>query len=125
MTRWGEEGPGPAGSVLVVNFELNGQKFIALNGGPEFQFNKAVSFMIHCETQSEIDYYWEKLTEGGEEVQCGWLTDKYGLSWQVAPNILLQHLNDPDREKSDRVMKAMMGMVKIDIAGIEKAYAGE
>lgn len=122
VTRCGEAGPGPAGSVLVVTFELNGLPFMALNGGPEYQFNNAISFMIHCETQEEVDHYWDRLVEGGQPIQCGWLTDKFGLSWQVTPNILNEMLSDPDPAKSQSVMRAMMQMVKLDIAALRHAY---
>lgn len=119
-------GPGmhlPEGTVLTVTFEIMGQEFMALNGGPEFKFDEAISLMIPCDTQEEIDYYWDKLTAaGGQPVQCGWLKDKYGLSWQVVPRIIEKHLNDKDQAKTNRVMKAVMGMVKLDIAEIEKAY---
>lgn len=119
-------GPGmhlPEGTILTVTFEIMGQEFMALNGGPEFKFDEAISLMIPCDTQEEIDYYWDKLTAaGGQPVQCGWLKDKYGLSWQVVPRIIEKHLNDKDQAKTNRVMKAVMGMVKLDIAEIEKAY---
>lgn len=124
LSRCGEEGPGPAGSVLVASFELQGQEFLALNGGPVYTFNPSVSFQIHCETQEEVDHYWNRLLEGGEEVQCGWLTDKFGLSWQVTPTILGELLGDPDPAKSGRVMVAMMKMVKLDIAELQAAYDG-
>ncbi len=111
--------------VLTVDFEIEGQPFIALNGGPS-GFNQAVSFMIQCETQTEIDYYWERLTsEGGSEVACGWLKDKYGLSWQVTPTVLMEMLSDPDPAAKDRTMEAMMKMVKLDIAALRRAHAGE
>jgi predicted 3-demethylubiquinone-9 3-methyltransferase (glyoxalase superfamily) len=122
ITRWGKVGPGPEGSVLTVEFRLDGQDFIGLNGGPEFKFTEAVSFSVDCKTQEEIDDYWEKLSAGGEQGPCGWLKDKYGLSWQVSPTILNEMLNDPDQAKADRVMQAMMGMKKIDIAGLQRAY---
>ncbi|MBP7722546.1 MAG: VOC family protein [Alphaproteobacteria bacterium] len=119
-------GPGmhlPEGTVLTITFEIMGQQFMALNGGPEFKFDEAISLMIPCDTQEEIDYYWDKLTAaGGQPVQCGWLKDKFGLSWQVVPRIIEKHLNDKDQAKTNRVMKAVMGMVKLDIAEIEKAY---
>lgn len=123
ITRYGEAGPGPAGSVMTVDFELDGQRLIALNGGPHFKFNEAISFSIDCKTQSEVDEFWNRLSEGGEESQCGWLKDKYGLSWQVNPTILGVLLSDPDPEKAKRVMGAMLKMKKIDIAALEKAYA--
>ena len=125
VTRTGEAGPGPAGSVLVVSFEIEGKKFIALNGGPVFKFNESVSFMIDCESQEEVDYYWSKLTaDGGEESMCGWLKDKYGLSWQVTPRRLMELIGDPDPERAGRAMQAMMQMQKIDIATIERAAEG-
>ncbi len=117
----------PPGSVLMVEFELNGQPFTALNGGPNFKFNEAVSFQIYCETQDEVDNYWEKLTAGGDPnaQQCGWLKDKYGLSWQVVPTVLIEMIKDPDTVKSGRAMEAMMGMKKIDIAALQRAYRGD
>jgi predicted 3-demethylubiquinone-9 3-methyltransferase (glyoxalase superfamily) len=123
--RYGEAGPGPKGSVMTMKFVLNGQEFIALNAGPHFQFNEAVSFVVNCETQQEVDDYWTKLTTGGKEVQCGWLKDKFGLSWQITPTILPQLLQDKDPQKANRVMQAMMKMVKIDIEGLKRAYNGE
>ncbi len=119
--RYTAAGPRPEGSVATVEFELNGQKFFALNGGPEYQFNPAVSTMIECADQAEVDYYWERLTEGGQEVACGWLTDKYGLSWQVVPTSFLTMLGDPDQEKVTRVTGAMLTMKKFDIAALEAA----
>jgi predicted 3-demethylubiquinone-9 3-methyltransferase (glyoxalase superfamily) len=115
-----------AGSVMTVAFELDGQTFTALNGGPNFKFNEAVSFQINCETQEEVDYYWEKLTESGDPAaqQCGWLKDKYGLSWQVVPRVLIETISDSDPAKSGRVMEAMLKMKKIDIAEVKRAYAG-
>jgi len=116
----------PVGSVLTIEFEIEGQKFVALNGGPLFKFNESVSFVINCETQEEVDYFWEKLTaDGGEESQCGWLKDKFGLSWQVTPTVLIDMLHDKDPEKAERVMKAMMQMQKIDIKKLNAAYAGK
>jgi predicted 3-demethylubiquinone-9 3-methyltransferase (glyoxalase superfamily) len=123
--RYTEAGPRPAGSVITVEFELNGQQFIALNGGPEFKFNEAISFQIPCADQAEVDYYWSRLSEGGQEVACGWLKDKYGLSWQVVPTALADMISDPDPEKAQRATAAMLSMVKLDIAALEKAYAGE
>ena len=122
VTRYtGEEPVGTKGSVMTVAFQLAGQEFVALNGGPQFKFSEAVSFVINCETQEEIDYYWEKLTaDGGEEVQCGWLTDKYGLSWQVVPTKIHEWAGDPARFQ--RVMRAIMPMKKLDLAALEKAY---
>lgn len=124
-SRYGDAGPGPKGSVMTVHISLDGEEFIALNAGPDYQFNPAVSFMVSCTTQKEIDDMWKKLSAGGKEVACGWLTDKFGLSWQITPPRLLELINDPDPKKSARVMKAMMQMVKIDIAAIEAAYKGE
>ncbi len=115
----------PAGSVMSVEFELDGQKFIAINGGPQFKFSEAISFMIQCETQEEIDTFWEKLTaDGGEEGPCGWLKDKFGLSWQVTPTILGKMMSDSDKEKADRAMKAMLQMKKLDIEELKKAFEG-
>ncbi|MEV5333947.1 VOC family protein [Streptomyces werraensis] len=117
--------PGEAGSVLTVEFTANGQKFVALNGGPEFTFNEAISFQLDCDDQAEIDHYWEKLAEGGgEHGPCGWLKDRYGVSWQVNAKRLTQMIGDPDREKADRALKSMMTMGKLDLAELEKAYAG-
>ena len=124
VSRYGEAGPGPAGTAMTVQFELDGQPFIALNGGPEFKFTEAVSFSIACKTQDEVDYYWEKLSDGGEEGPCGWLKDKFGLSWQVNPTILGEMLSDPDPQKAKRAMNAMLKMKKIDIATLKRAYAG-
>jgi len=121
VTRYGDTGPGPKGSAMTASFQLDGVDFTALNGGPQFPFTEAVSFVIHCETQQEIDHYWDKLTAGGRPIQCGWLKDKFGLSWQVVPDILPRLLKDPDPKKSQRVMKAMMQMVKIDIARLQQA----
>ncbi|HEX6435346.1 MAG TPA: VOC family protein [Gemmatimonadales bacterium] len=116
-----------AGSVMTVEFEVNGQKFTALNGGPHFKFNEAISFQIMCKDQEEVDYYWNKLSQGGDPSaqQCGWLKDKFGLSWQVVPTPLLEMLTDPDREKADRTMEAMLQMKKLDIAELERAHDGE
>jgi predicted 3-demethylubiquinone-9 3-methyltransferase (glyoxalase superfamily) len=124
IMRSGKAGPGPVGSVITVEFEIGGQTFVALNGNPEFEFTMAMSLMINCDTQEEIDTYWEKLSAGGQKVQCGWLTDKYGVSWQIVTPLLRQMLNDKDPAKSERVMRAMMAMTKIEIAGIRKAYEG-
>jgi predicted 3-demethylubiquinone-9 3-methyltransferase (glyoxalase superfamily) len=116
----------PAGSVLTIEFEIKGQKFVALNGGPQFKFNESVSFVVNCETQEEVDYFWEKLTaDGGEESQCGWLKDKFGLSWQVTPTVLIDMLHDRDPEKAGRVMKAMLQMQKIEIEKLKAAYRGK
>jgi predicted 3-demethylubiquinone-9 3-methyltransferase (glyoxalase superfamily) len=131
VTHYGKEGyeihGRKAGSVLTVEFEIEGQKFVALNGGPVFKFNEAISFQVHCETQKEIDYYWEKLTEGGDRKvqQCGWLKDKYGVSWQIVPVVLGKMLQDKDTMKSDRVMKALLQMGKLDIMTLERAYKAE
>jgi predicted 3-demethylubiquinone-9 3-methyltransferase (glyoxalase superfamily) len=125
VARCGEAGPGPKGSVLTVQFQLDGQQFIALNGGPNFKFNEAVSFTVSCETQSEIDEMWEKLSEGGEKGNCGWLKDRFGLSWQVNPPILAEMLQDKDAEKARRVIEAMMQMDKIDIQTLKHAYEGK
>ena len=123
--RSGEAGPGPKDAALVVDFELDGQNFTALNGGPQFKFTEAISLVIHCDTQDEIDYYWEKLTaDGGQESMCGWLKDKYGLSWQVIPSILPQLFGDADRARVDRVMQVVMTMKKLDIATMKKAAEG-
>jgi predicted 3-demethylubiquinone-9 3-methyltransferase (glyoxalase superfamily) len=122
--RYGEAGPGPKGSVMTVVFELDGQEFIALNGGPHFKFTEAISFSVDCKTQQEIDEFWEKLSGGGEEGPCGWLKDKYGLSWQVNPRILGEMMSDPDPQKSKRVMEAMLEMKKIDIEALRQAYEG-
>jgi predicted 3-demethylubiquinone-9 3-methyltransferase (glyoxalase superfamily) len=123
VTRYGEVGPRPS-MVMTVEFLLDGQAFVALNGGPAFKFTEAISLSVDCKTQEEIDEYWAKLTDGGREVECGWLKDKYGLSWQINPTILGDMLGDPDPAKADRVMMAMLGMKKIDIARLERAYAG-
>lgn len=123
VSRYGEAGPRPAGSVLTVTFQLDGQEFTALNGGPDFKFNEAVSLLVNCKSQGEVDELWEKLSEGGEPGPCGWLKDKYGLSWQIIPTGLGELMQDKDAEKANRVMEAMLKMGKIDIAGLEKAYA--
>ncbi|HEX5606766.1 MAG TPA: VOC family protein [Candidatus Binatia bacterium] len=130
ISRYGKEGyeihHRPEGSVMTVEFELDGQVFTALNGGPVFKFNEAISFQVDCTSQDEVDYYWEKLSEGGDEKaqQCGWLKDKYGLSWQIIPRALVEMLNDPDATKSQRVMAAMLKMKKIEIETLKRAYAG-
>jgi predicted 3-demethylubiquinone-9 3-methyltransferase (glyoxalase superfamily) len=123
ISYYGEAGPREAGTVLTVDFVLDGQRFTAINGGPEFTFDEAVSFLIDCADQEEVDYYWKALTNGGEESMCGWLKDKFGLSWQVNPTVLTEMLQDEDRERADRVMQAMLQMGKIDIAKLEEAYA--
>jgi predicted 3-demethylubiquinone-9 3-methyltransferase (glyoxalase superfamily) len=122
--RYGEEGPGPKGTVMTVAFELDGQEFVALNGGPQFSFSQAVSFVVNCETQAEVDAFWEKLSAGGKQVQCGWLTDRYGVPWQIVPAALGRLLGDEDPQRSRRVMKAMLQMKKLDVAELERAYAG-
>ena len=125
IARYGAAGPGLEGSVMTVEFELDGQPFIALNGGPYFKFTEAISFSVDCHTQDEVDHYWDNLSAGGEQVQCGWLKDKFGLSWQVNPSILGKLLGDPEPEKAKRVMAAMLKMKKIDIAALHAAYAGD
>ncbi|MBV8810241.1 MAG: VOC family protein [Acidobacteriaceae bacterium] len=125
VTRYSEAGPGPKGSVMTIAFELAGRDFVALNGGPHFKFTEAISFVVNCETQEEIDAFWEKLSEGGEEIQCGWLKDKYGLSWQIVPTRLPELLQGNDPERSGRVMKALFQMKKLDLAVLERAYCGE
>ncbi|MGJ5819114.1 VOC family protein [Paludibaculum fermentans] len=125
ISRYGEGGPGPAGSVMTVQFELDGQLFTALNGGPHFHFTEAISFTIDCKTQEEVDKFWYALSEGGSESQCGWLKDKFGLSWQVIPEALGRLLSGPDPKKSRQVMQAMLKMKKLDIAALEAAHAQE
>ncbi len=125
ISRYGESGPGPKGTVMVVEFQLGGQEFTALNGGPMFKFTEAISFVVNCETQEEVDYYWEKLLQGGKEQQCGWLKDKYGLSWQIVPTVFIEMMRDKDTAKTERLMKAVMQMVKPDIATIKRAFEGE
>jgi predicted 3-demethylubiquinone-9 3-methyltransferase (glyoxalase superfamily) len=122
ISRYGEAGPGPKGTVMVVRFQLDGQEFLALNGGPQFTFSPAVSLVANCETQAEVDALWEKLSAGGKKQNCGWLADKYGLSWQVVPTLLGELMQDKDAEKTNRVMQAIMGMNKIEIAGLKRAY---
>ena|ERR1017187_1450832 len=122
VRRNGEPGPGPKGSVMGVDFEIEGQSFIAFNGGPHFTINPAISLFVNCETQQEVDDLWEKLVAGGKPVQCGWLTDKFGVSWQIIPTVLGEMLSDSDPAKASRVMKAMMQMIKIDIATLKQAY---
>jgi predicted 3-demethylubiquinone-9 3-methyltransferase (glyoxalase superfamily) len=121
VSRYGEAGPGEPGSVLTVTFELAGQEFMALNGGPAFKFNEAISIFVKCENQAEVDEYWERLTEGGEESQCGWLKDKYGLSWQIVPNALGELLSDANRARANAAMQAMLGMKKLDVAALKAA----
>jgi predicted 3-demethylubiquinone-9 3-methyltransferase (glyoxalase superfamily) len=125
VTRYGDAGPGPKGAVMIVTFQLEGQDFIALNGGPQFTFTPAISMVVDCKTQQEVDEFWEKLSEGGEKNSCGWLRDKYGLSWQIVPSILPKLVQDKDPEKSKKVMKAMLQMTKIDIQGLQQAYDQE
>jgi predicted 3-demethylubiquinone-9 3-methyltransferase (glyoxalase superfamily) len=123
IAHYGSAGPRPAGTVMTVSFELDGQKFLALNGGPDFTFNEAISFQVSCETQEEVDAFWSTLSEGGEEGPCGWLKDRFGVSWQIVPTPLLGLLGDPDPEKSQRVMRAMLEMKKIEIGALEQAAA--
>ena len=126
IARYGDSGPGPKGSVMTIAFELDGQNFTALNGGPHFKFTEAISLVVNCADQEEVDYFWEKLTaDGGQEVQCGWLKDKYGLSWQVVPKILPELLQSGDPKKSERVMKALMQMKKLDVAKLKEAAEQE
>jgi len=122
VTRYGEAGPGTPGTVMSAEFTLNGTDFYALNGGPVFKFSPATSFFIHCETQEEVDHYWNKLGKGGKPNQCGWLDDKFGVTWQVVPDALGTYLNDPDKKKAKNVMQAMMKMTKLDIAKLKEAY---
>jgi predicted 3-demethylubiquinone-9 3-methyltransferase (glyoxalase superfamily) len=123
-TRYGDAGPGPKGSLMTASFELDGQEFMALNGGPSFTFAQGMSLFISCETQEEVDELWEKLSEGGEKGPCGWLTDKFGVSWQVVPRVLVEMLSDEDSERAQRVMTAMLQMGKIEIEGLRQAYEG-
>jgi predicted 3-demethylubiquinone-9 3-methyltransferase (glyoxalase superfamily) len=125
VARYGEAGPGPKGSVMTVTFELAGQRFMALNGGPHYSFTPAISFFVDCEMQAEVDELWDKLSEGGRQVQCAWLQDKFGVSWQIVPRALIELMQDQDPVKSQRVFKAMLEMKKIDIAGLQRAYRGE
>jgi predicted 3-demethylubiquinone-9 3-methyltransferase (glyoxalase superfamily) len=125
VVRTTDAGPGPKGSVLTASFQLNGLEFVALNGGPQFKFNESVSFVIHCETQEEIDKYWTALSAGGSESDCGWLKDKYGLSWQITPVQLPQMIGDKDQQKAGRAMKAMMQMKKLDLNVLKKAFDGK
>ena len=124
VTRCGDAGPGPKGSVLVTSFELDGKRFNALNGGPNFRFNEAVSFVIECADQAEVDWYWERLSDGGSTNACGWLNDRFGVSWQVTPIVMLELLNDPDPGRAERAMRAMMTMTKFDIAALQAAADG-
>ncbi|MDX9972177.1 MAG: VOC family protein [FCB group bacterium] len=125
ISRYGDNGHGTPGSVMTVKFILDGQEFLGLNGGPQFPFTEAVSMMVNCDTQEEIDYYWEKLLDGGQEVECGWLRDKFGLPWQIVPARIADMIADTDPVRSDRVMKAVLQMKKLDLNVLERAYAGE
>jgi predicted 3-demethylubiquinone-9 3-methyltransferase (glyoxalase superfamily) len=125
ISRYGDAGPGPKGSVMVITFELDGQQFMALNGGPRFKFTEAISFVVNCKDQKEVDEYWDRLSEGGQKVQCGWLKDKFGLSWQVVPTILGELMKEEDPAKRERVMKAMLQMVKLDGDGLKRAAEGK
>lgn len=124
ITRYGDAGPGPKGSVMIASFEIEGQQFTALNGGPQFKFSEAVSFVVNCETQQEVDELWDRLGEGGQTQQCGWLKDRFGLSWQIVPSALPELMSDPDPERVRRVTEAMLQMTKIDIAKLRQAHAG-
>jgi len=123
-TRYGDTAPGPMGKVMIMTFELEGLEFVALNGGPQYKFTEAISLFVNCATQAEVDELWAKLSDGGEEQQCGWLKDKYGLSWQIIPQTLMDLMQDKDAAKAQRVMQAMLQMRKIDIAALQRAYAG-
>jgi predicted 3-demethylubiquinone-9 3-methyltransferase (glyoxalase superfamily) len=123
-SRYGDAGPGASGGLMTANFELDGQEFVALNGGPSFEFSQGISLLVDCADQAEVDMYWEKLSEGGSKGPCGWLTDRFGVSWQVVPRVLSKMLSDSDPAKAERVMKAMLQMSKIDIAKLEQAYEG-
>jgi predicted 3-demethylubiquinone-9 3-methyltransferase (glyoxalase superfamily) len=125
ITRYGAAGPGQEGTVMTASFVLDGQEFVALNGGPQFTFSPAISFVVNCTSQDEVDDLWAKLSAGGKEVQCGWLQDRYGLSWQIVPTVLIEMLNDADPIKANRVMQAMLQMVKIDIDSLRRAYDNE
>jgi predicted 3-demethylubiquinone-9 3-methyltransferase (glyoxalase superfamily) len=122
VVRYGKAGPGPPGSAMTVEFQLEGQTFVALNGGPHFKFTEAISFVVNCRTQDEVDAYWDKLSAGGADAQCGWLKDKFGLSWQIVPTVLSEMLSDPDPQKWQRVMKALMTMKKLDIRALKQAF---
>lgn len=124
VLHYGESGPRPKGSVLTVGFTLDGQEFVALNGGPQFTFSPAISLMVKCKDQREVDWFWDRLSDGGKPVQCGWLEDRFGVSWQVVPTPLYALLKDPDPARSKRVMQALLGMVKLDLAALEAAHAG-
>jgi len=125
IMRYGEAGPRPKGEVLTVSFELFGQVFVALNGGAHYSFTPAISFMVECETQEELDAYWDRLADGGKPIQCGWITDKFGVTWQITPSILLPMMQDKDSARAARVTRAMMGMVRLDFAALKAAYDGE
>jgi predicted 3-demethylubiquinone-9 3-methyltransferase (glyoxalase superfamily) len=125
IARYGEAGPGPKGTVMAATFQLEGQEFMALNGGPHYTFSPAISFFVNCETQAEVDELWEKLSAGGEKLRCAWLKDKFGVSWQIVPRALLELMQDKDRVKSQRVFNAMLQMTKIDVEGLKRAYRGE
>jgi predicted 3-demethylubiquinone-9 3-methyltransferase (glyoxalase superfamily) len=125
LIRYGDQGPGPKGSVMTAQFQIEGQEFVALNGGPAFTFSQAISFVVNCKTQNEVNRLWEQLSQGGEQQACGWLKDKYGVSWQIVPVVLAEMLSDPDPEKSQRVMKAMLQMDKLDIKILQRAYTGK
>lgn len=126
ISRYGEGSPGPAGTVMVVSFHLGKQRYLALNGGPVYEMNPSISFMVHCETQEEVDRFWEKLTaDGGEEVQCGWLKDKFGVTWQITPTALMEWIRDEDEAAAKRTMQAMMEMKKLDIAALRRAHDGD
>jgi predicted 3-demethylubiquinone-9 3-methyltransferase (glyoxalase superfamily) len=124
ISRYGDAGPGPKGTVMVVAFQIEGQEFIALNGGPQFKFTPAISFVVDCETQEEVDALWEKLSAGGRKDRCGWLQDQFGVSWQIVPTAMAKLMSDPDREKTSRVMKAMLQMDKLDVQRLQQAYDG-
>jgi predicted 3-demethylubiquinone-9 3-methyltransferase (glyoxalase superfamily) len=123
--RYGDAGPGPKGAIMTIEFNLDSQEFTALNGGPQFKFTEAISLVVHCKTQDEVDYFWEKLSADGQKVECGWLKDKFGLSWQIVPDVLLELIQDKDPQRAERVMKAMLQMKKLDIEGLKKAAAGQ
>jgi predicted 3-demethylubiquinone-9 3-methyltransferase (glyoxalase superfamily) len=125
IARYGEAGPGAPGTVMTVNFEIAGEEFMGLNGGPQFQFSPAISFVVHCKNQRQVDHYWDRLIEGGEPSQCGWLTDKFGVSWQIVPNVLPKMLKAKDPDKVRRVMAAMLPMVKLDVKTLKDAYKGK
>lgn len=125
VSRYGDAGPGPKGQLMTGAFELEGQQFMALNGGPQFKFNKAISFVVSCDTQEEIDHFWDKLSAGGTAIECGWLEDKFGLAWQIVPSIMGKLLSGPDPERSKRAMQAMLQMKKLDIAALTRAWEGE